>query len=92
MINRHALGRLAKRQMLQRKQQLRRTFPNMLTLGNACFGFLSITQSLQGNVVAAAYCILVAALFDFLDGRVARYLSCVSYMGAELDSLCDCAL
>lgn len=86
---RQVLDRFAKRNAVQGKKQLRSTVPNLLTLGNASFGFLSITQSLQGNVVAAAYCILVAAIFDMLDGRVARYLACVSCLGAELDSLCD---
>lgn len=89
MTIRQVIGQFAKRRASQGKQKLRATIPNLLTLGNACFGFLSIMQALQENVVAAAYCILVAAIFDVLDGRVARYLSSVSYLGGELDSLCD---
>jgi len=89
MTIRQAIGQFAKKRALKSKQKLRTTVPNILTLGNACFGFFSIMQALKGNVVAAAYCILVAAVLDLLDGRVARYLSSVSYMGAELDSLCD---
>jgi CDP-diacylglycerol---serine O-phosphatidyltransferase len=89
MIIRQVLGRFTKRRAWQGKQKLRATVPNFLTLGNACFGFFSIMQASTGNVIASAYCILVAAIFDFMDGRIARYFSCVSYFGAELDSLCD---
>lgn len=89
MTIRQVLGRFTKRSAWQNRQKLRATVPNLLTLGNACFGFFSIMQASTGNVIAAAYCIVIAAIFDFLDGRIARYFSCVSYLGAELDSLCD---
>ncbi len=89
MTIRQVIGQFAKRRTSQSRQKLRTTVPNILTLGNACFGFFSIMQALKGNVVAAAYCILIAAILDFFDGRVARYFASVSYMGAELDSLCD---
>jgi CDP-diacylglycerol--serine O-phosphatidyltransferase len=46
--------------------------PNLFTTGNMFFGFLSMIQSLEGHFVIAAYAIVAAAIFDLLDGRVAR--------------------
>lgn len=63
--------------------------PNLFTLGNAFFGFCSIVFSAQGDLVAAAYFILLGALMDMLDGRIARMLGVSSDLGLQLDSLCD---
>lgn len=41
------------------------------------------------NFVLAAVCILCAAIIDFLDGFIARWLKASSEMGKQLDSLCD---
>lgn len=63
--------------------------PNLFTLGNAFFGFCSVVFAAQGEFVAAAYFILMGALMDMLDGRVARMLGVSSSLGLQLDSLCD---
>ncbi len=63
--------------------------PCLVTYLNALCGFLSIIMSLEGNHLAAAYYILIAAFFDGFDGRLARALGSSSYFGQELDSLCD---
>src|SRR3990172_8049212 len=63
--------------------------PNLFTLGNAFFGFCAIIFAAHGNMIAAAYFILWGALFDALDGRVARYAQVTSEFGMQLDSLCD---
>lgn len=63
--------------------------PFLLTFGNALCGFLSIIRSVEGDVLGAAYCIMLAALLDMLDGRAARAFGACSYLGMELDSLCD---
>ena len=63
--------------------------PHFITLLNAVFGFLAITKALDGNVAASAKLILVAALLDGCDGRLARALGSTSCFGLELDSLCD---
>ncbi len=63
--------------------------PNVLTLSNACCGFLSSMYALQGEWGTAAYLIFCAAFFDMLDGRMARFLGLTSYLGAQLDSLAD---
>lgn len=62
---------------------------HVLTLLNAVFGILSIIYTLNGQYTQAAVMILVAALLDGIDGRVARKLNAVSDLGKELDSLCD---
>lgn len=63
--------------------------PNLLTTGNLFFGFMSIIHSIRGNFVYASYAIVGAAIFDLLDGRVARMTRSTSKFGAEYDSLCD---
>lgn len=63
--------------------------PNLMTTGNLFCGFFATIQSIQGNFVWAAYAIVVAAIFDQLDGRLARITRSTSKFGAEYDSLCD---
>lgn len=63
--------------------------PNLMTTGNLFCGFFAVIQSIKGNYLAAAYAIVVAAVFDQLDGRLARLTRSTSKFGAEYDSLCD---
>ncbi|MDP3888991.1 MAG: CDP-diacylglycerol--serine O-phosphatidyltransferase, partial [bacterium] len=63
--------------------------PYIFTFLNACFGFLSIIKTLEFDFVMAAYCIILAACMDLLDGRLARAFGSTSCFGMELDSLCD---
>ncbi|MBS1988055.1 CDP-diacylglycerol--serine O-phosphatidyltransferase [Candidatus Dependentiae bacterium] len=63
--------------------------PHLFTLGNAFFGFCSIIFAAHDHLVAAGYLILLGALMDALDGRVARFLGQASDFGMQLDSLCD---
>ncbi len=63
--------------------------PNLLTTGNLFFGFFSIIKCLQGDFVWACSAILLAIVFDFLDGRVARLTNATSEFGVQYDSLCD---
>lgn len=63
--------------------------PNLFTLGNAFFGFCSIILSSKGDLITASYCILIAALMDALDGRLARLMGVDSALGVQLDSLSD---
>lgn len=63
--------------------------PNTLTLANLLLGCLSIVSAFEGNLLLAAYLIIFAAVFDFLDGFSARLLKAYSPMGKELDSLSD---
>jgi CDP-diacylglycerol--serine O-phosphatidyltransferase len=66
--------------------------PTLLTLANGVCGFLAITQIGEGrteSLVTAAQLILLAMIFDALDGAVARLAHVAGNFGAQLDSLCD---
>jgi CDP-diacylglycerol---serine O-phosphatidyltransferase len=63
--------------------------PNLLTAGNLFFGFFSIIKCEQGNFAWAATAILIAMVFDVLDGRVARLTGGTSEFGVQFDSLSD---
>jgi CDP-diacylglycerol--serine O-phosphatidyltransferase len=66
-----------------------RLIPNILTVLALCAGLTSIRYGLHAKWEAAVLAIVVAAIFDGLDGRVARLLQGTSKFGAELDSLSD---
>lgn len=63
--------------------------PNILTIIALCAGLTAIRFALMGQFKFAVFAIATAALFDMLDGRVARLLKGASKFGAELDSLSD---
>ncbi len=63
--------------------------PNLITTGALFAGFYAIVAGMNGNFVAAALAIIVAALLDTADGRVARWTRTESQFGAEYDSLSD---
>src|SRR5438552_2234015 len=66
-----------------------RMVPNVLTLLAVCAGMTAIRFAVNGKFEAACYAIIVAGIFDGLDGRIARLLRSTSRFGAELDSLSD---
>lgn len=63
--------------------------PNLLTTANMFFGFFAIIYTINGDYLMSAYAIVAAAVFDLLDGRVARLTHATSKFGAEYDSLSD---
>ncbi|MEO5355816.1 MAG: CDP-diacylglycerol--serine O-phosphatidyltransferase [Nitrospirae bacterium YQR-1] len=63
--------------------------PNGLTLVGMFFGFFSIVSSLKGDFTMAGWAILIANIFDGLDGWTARMTNSTSRFGIELDSLSD---
>lgn len=63
--------------------------PNLLTTGNMFCGFYSMVYAMRGEFIIAAYAIVAAAVFDMLDGRVARLTQTESPFGAQYDSLSD---
>jgi len=63
--------------------------PSAFTSGNLFFGVWSMVQSSRGEFAAAAWFIVVAAVLDLLDGRIARMSRTGTSFGAELDSLVD---
>ncbi len=72
-----------------REQTLGRFVPSGLTLLGLCSGTTAIRFALNGNWKAAVIAIIVAAVLDTLDGKVARLLGADSKFGAQLDSLAD---
>ncbi len=63
--------------------------PGILTAGNAFCGFLSITYAMEGNFLTASWLIILAAVYDALDGMIARLTHSYSKFGIEFDSLAD---
>lgn len=63
--------------------------PNLFTVLNIFFGFLSIIHAVQGMYVQAAWYIILSAGCDALDGLMARLTNSASEFGVELDSLAD---
>lgn len=62
--------------------------PHLLTTGNLAAGFYAIVMSAT-DIWRASWAILVAAIFDVLDGRAARLTKSESRFGVEYDSIAD---
>ena len=71
------------------KRNARMILPNMLTLIGVCIGLTSIRFALSGEFHLAIIAIVIAAVIDGLDGRIARLIRGTSKVGKELDSLTD---
>ncbi len=81
-----------RRSKRSKKESLRRgvyILPNIFTSLNIFFGFYAVIASVNGNFVSAAYAIYIAAVFDLLDGKIARATNTTSRFGVEYDSLAD---
>ncbi|HUE95401.1 MAG TPA: CDP-diacylglycerol--serine O-phosphatidyltransferase [Longimicrobiaceae bacterium] len=63
--------------------------PSAFTLGNLFLGFWAMVSASRGNFELAAWLIVIAAVVDMLDGRIARFTSTGSGFGEQLDSLVD---
>ena len=68
---------------------LRVILPNLITLLALCMGLTAIRFAVEGQYETAVIAVIVAAVLDGLDGRIARALRGTSRFGAELDSLAD---
>src|SRR3954468_23595201 len=68
---------------------INRMVPNILTLLALCAGMTAIRFAVNGKFEYAVFAVIVAGIFDGLDGRLARLLKATSSFGAELDSLSD---
>ena len=63
--------------------------PNTFTLVGVCIGLSSIKFALDENFTLSIIAIIIAAVIDGLDGRIARLIQGTSKVGKELDSLTD---
>ncbi len=80
-----------KRKRFEKKSLSRGIFilPNIFTSLNIFCGFYAIIASIDGKYVAAAIAIIIAVVFDILDGKIARATKTSSKFGLEYDSLAD---
>ena len=67
----------------------KKIIPNLLTFANLSFGVLAMLMIIEQNYIAGAVFIMVSALIDRYDGRIANRLNASSELGKELDSLAD---
>src|ERR671928_832625 len=65
------------------------TLPNLLTSGSLTAGFLSMLLIFDADILAAAGLIALAAIFDVIDGPMARRIGTEGAFGTNLDSLAD---
>ena len=75
-----------------RRESLKRgvyLLPNLITTGGLFAGFYGIVATMKGDYQIAAWFILISAVFDALDGKVARLTGTTSRFGVEYDSLVD---
>lgn len=68
---------------------MKKHIPNAITCLNLFSGCLALYYAFQGELVITAYLVGIAAVFDFLDGMVARVMKAYSEIGKQLDSLAD---
>ncbi|HYW06082.1 MAG TPA: CDP-alcohol phosphatidyltransferase family protein, partial [Longimicrobium sp.] len=77
---------------IPRRRRLRRgivILPSAFTLGNLFLGIWAIIDASRGDYLTAGWLIVLAAVMDMFDGRVARFTATGSPFGEELDSLVD---
>jgi CDP-diacylglycerol--serine O-phosphatidyltransferase len=79
-------GRLLFRQS---RIPLRLLVPNFFTVLSLCAGLTAIRMAIEQRFDMAVALVVIAALLDGVDGRLARALKAQSKFGAELDSLAD---
>ena len=63
--------------------------PNLVTTANLVCGFLSMVHAFKGEFTNASWLIMIAAVCDLLDGRIARMAKATSPFGVQYDSLAD---
>lgn len=68
---------------------MKKHIPNAITCLNLFAGCLALYFAFNDNLIYTAYLVGIAAVFDFLDGMVARILHAYSEIGKQLDSLAD---
>jgi CDP-diacylglycerol--serine O-phosphatidyltransferase len=73
----------------QNKIPLRLLVPNFFTVLSLCAGLTALRMAIEQRYEMAIALVVVAALLDGVDGRLARALKAQSKFGAELDSLAD---
>jgi CDP-diacylglycerol--serine O-phosphatidyltransferase len=83
------MNRLVKRKKTEKRKRGIYLLPNVLTSASLFCGFYAILAAIDKRFYVAAISILVAGVFDTLDGRIARSTQSTSRFGLEYDSLAD---
>jgi CDP-diacylglycerol---serine O-phosphatidyltransferase len=83
--------RIKRRRNKNREERRRGIYvlPNLVTTGSLFCGFFAVISAIGGNYYQAALSILIAAVLDGLDGRIARLTHTTSAFGIQYDSLSD---
>ena len=71
------------------KNTIKHSLPNLLTFINLSLGIIALLFAIKNDMIQASLLVMVAALTDRFDGKVARMLDSTSELGKELDSLSD---
>jgi len=71
------------------KSKIKNSLPNILTFINLSLGIIALLFAIKDDLIQASLLVMVAALTDRFDGKVARMLDSTSELGKELDSLSD---
>ncbi len=82
-------GQALQKRVKLRRVPLRTLLPNLVTLLALCAGLTGVRMAIEGRLEIAVYLVVLAAVLDGVDGRLARLLKGTSRFGAELDSLTD---
>lgn len=69
--------------------RIRQHIPSIFTFINLFLGFLAIINIMDNDYIVACYFILAAAVFDSIDGKLARLMNIPTNFGKEIDSLAD---
>ena len=72
-----------------KKSNLIYILPNLFTASSIFVGVISIVEASKEHFILASWLVLLALIFDGLDGRVARMTNTTSQFGVEFDSLAD---
>ena len=72
-----------------KKANLIYILPNLFTASSIFVGVISIVEASKSHFILASWLVLLALVFDGLDGRVARMTNTTSQFGVEFDSLAD---
>ncbi|MDH4468326.1 MAG: CDP-diacylglycerol--serine O-phosphatidyltransferase [Bacteriovoracaceae bacterium] len=70
-------------------KKLAYVIPNFFTTLNMACGFMAIILAFKGTFYLACIFVMVGAIFDLVDGRIARWMGVQSSFGEQLDSLSD---
>jgi len=91
LLRRRSRARVSLRQRMPQDKLRRGVYliPSLFTAGNLMCGFFSIIATFRGDYVNAALLILLANVFDGIDGYAARLTRTTSQFGVEFDSLAD---